>query len=244
LTEPGKSIFTAIKMHVDLFYLNSHPEAMYTNFIYADLSNLTSGNSSKLKFEVGTVQKRRFGKDDTHKEMKIWINKAVVSGFKKLCHPYLRIMHENSSGNYRKYVKSEDWKSTFQRASSELVRYMAKELHAIELNAPGLSAAVEDPFQVDKVMTGDEGIVTLCITRGNNKTIYVQNVLIQHAMAMVDGTKASTIIVRCTRSRRKFVRGSKRHLTMRCVWHASPSKAASSSSTSGTLASKPAKNRI
>ena len=73
--------------------------------------------------------------------------------------------------------KSEDWKSTFQRASSELVRYMAKELHAIELNAPGLSAAVEDPFQVDEVMTGDEGTVTLCITRGNNKPIYVQNVL-------------------------------------------------------------------
>ena len=67
---------------------------------------------------------------------------------------------------------------------------MAKELHAPELNAPELSAAVEDPVQVDEVMAGDEGTVTLCITRGNNKTIYVQNVLIQHAMAMVDENKS------------------------------------------------------
>ena len=66
---------------------------------------------------------------------------------------------------------------------------MAEELHTPELNAPGLSAAVEDPFQVDEVMFGDEGAVTLCITRGNNKPIYVQNVLMQHAMAMVDENK-------------------------------------------------------
>jgi hypothetical protein len=45
---------------------------------------------------------------------------------------------------------------------------------------------VEDPVQVDEVMAGDEGTVTLFITRGNNKPIYVQNVLMQHAMAMVD----------------------------------------------------------
>jgi hypothetical protein len=191
LTEPGKSIFTAIKMHVDLFYLNSHPEAMYTSFIYADLSNLKSGNSSKLKFEVGTREINNGFDNDEHKasEMKIWINKAVVSGFKKLYHHNLETMHEKSSGNDEKYVKREDWNSTFQRASSELVRYMAKELHAPELNAPGLSAAVEDPFQVDEVMAGDEGTVTLFITRGNNKPIYVQNVLMQHAMAMVDENK-------------------------------------------------------
>jgi hypothetical protein len=187
LTEPGKSIFTAIKMHGDLSYRS--PEAMYINFIYADLSNLTltSGDSSKVKFEVGTrAFNARFDDSDKHKEIKIWINKAVVSGFKKLYHHNLETMHEKSSGNDEKYVKSEDWKSTFQMASSELVQYMAEEPHAPELNAPGLSAAVEDPFQVDEVMAGDEGTVTLCITRGNNKPIYVQNVLMQHAMAMVD----------------------------------------------------------
>jgi hypothetical protein len=66
-------------------------------------------------------------------------------------------MHEKSSGNDEKYVKREDWNSTFHRASSELVHCMAEELHTPELNAPGLSAAVEDPFQVDEVMIGDEG---------------------------------------------------------------------------------------
>jgi hypothetical protein len=118
LTEPGKSIFTAIKVP-SLVLLGSYgkpksvcsyvmysPEAMYTNFIYADLSNLTSGDSSKLKFEVGTREiNNGFDNDDKHKEIKIWINKAVVSGFKKLCHHHLETMHEKSSGNYRKYVK-------------------------------------------------------------------------------------------------------------------------------------------
>ena len=181
------------------------------NLIYADLSQLkqkytehtnttnketgmrTTGgtisvDSSKVKFEVATTCMCSTC-EESDKDLKVLeakINKAVVSSVQKLLsfqYYNLKAMHEKSSGNDDEYVISEDWTSKFQKISTELVDYIAK-----ELEGPVLNAATDDPssFQVHEVMTGDGGTVTLCITRGDRKPIYIENVLMQDAQAMFE----------------------------------------------------------
>jgi hypothetical protein len=163
-----------------------------------------SVDSSKVKFEVATTcmcwrcisgGRNEHSKasssehlEESDKDLKVLeakINKAVVSSVQNLLsfqYYNLREMHEKSSGNDDAYVISEDWTSKFKKISTELVDDMAK-----ELEGPVLNAALDDPlFQVHEVMTGDGGTVTLCITRGDRKPIYVENVLMQDAQAMFE----------------------------------------------------------
>ena len=164
----------------------------------------TSVDTSKVKFEVATTcmcWRCIFGGnehtkasssehlEESDKDLKVLeakINKAVVSSVEKLLsfqYYNQKELHEKSSGKDDEYVISEDWTSKFKKISTELVDYMAE-----ELKGPVLNAAIEDPspFQMHEVMTGDGGAVTLCITRGDRKPIYVENVLMQDAQAMFE----------------------------------------------------------